>query len=66
MDDDSTSMIWASAVVGFLFTVAYYRMFGKHSERTQYEHPLPPRSEFGFFETLQQFSSSKFHEWSLE
>jgi cytochrome P450 len=66
MDDDSTSKLWTSTVAGLILIVlAYYWMLGKRS-KISYDPPLPPLSEYGFFETLQHFSSTKFHEWSLK
>lgn len=56
--------ILASTIVAFLAAAIAY-IVSKRRSAKQYPHPLPPRCTCGFFETLEKFNSTKFHEWTL-
>jgi cytochrome P450 len=65
---DDTTVIWTTHVgvwttLAFLIAALAYLWSGHGSKKKRcYPHPLPPRSTYGLFETLQRYNSVHFHE----
>ena len=58
-----TTNVWAWTAIAFLFGALAYLWAGQCSDKkTCYPHPLPPRSDWGLFETLERFNSVHLHE----
>jgi cytochrome P450 len=63
-DLDSKLKLWCTTVAAVVTALAVYFFATRQSEK-KYQYPLPPYCTCGFFETLQSFNSTKFHEWVL-
>jgi hypothetical protein len=58
-----TTNVWAWTAIAFLFAALAYLWAGQRSDKkTCYPYPLPPRCDWGLFETLERFNSIHFHE----